>query len=194
MEQLQGPEAARAAEWLDLGPDEWARTVAFGPAGFPAYARLRFIPDPQHPGQREADVTLPDDHPDDLQQVSRALTHLLRWTKTPDDLLVAFWDGAAEPPSTGRPLGSPSLNGHARSYHLFSGAPGDWLFRGAPGDWAPGIPAFVWPADRAWCLANDVDPHWAGIGARAGAIQALLRAPDLDIVPATRTQEPPHYS
>jgi hypothetical protein len=36
--------------------------VNFGPPDFPAYARLRFIPDPTKPGQEEADASVADDH------------------------------------------------------------------------------------------------------------------------------------
>jgi hypothetical protein len=45
-------------------------------------------------------------------------------------------------------------------------------------------PAFIWPADRAWCVANAVDPHWAGIGADVSAIDELLADPRLDVVRA----------
>ena len=44
--------------------------------------------------------------------------------------------------------------------------------------------AFVWPADHAWCIASDVDQHWAGIGASSNAINRLLAQQDLDIVTA----------
>ncbi len=85
-----------------------------------------------------------------------------------------------------------------RDYFLFQGAwyLGNW---GAPQepsgshDWAP-PPAFVWPADHAWCLARDVDPHYAGIGADPIAIQALLDDPRLDVVEADPSQEPPRYA
>jgi len=53
--------------------------------------------------------------------------------------------------------------------------------------------AFVWPADHAWCIAKDVDSHYAGIGAASGAIDELLAHPDLDVVPADAHVEPPHY-
>jgi hypothetical protein len=48
-------------------------------------------------------------------------------------------------------------------------------------------PAFIWPADRAWCVTNDVDPHWAGIAATAAAIDDLLASPALDMVRADPT-------
>jgi len=54
-------------------------------------------------------------------------------------------------------------------------------------------PAFIWPADHAWCIANDVDPHWAGIGASVAAIDELLVDPRLDIVRDDPNQEQPYY-
>jgi hypothetical protein len=36
----------------------WQQLVGFGPAGFPAYARLRFLPDPTYEGQSENDVEI----------------------------------------------------------------------------------------------------------------------------------------
>jgi hypothetical protein len=54
-------------------------------------------------------------------------------------------------------------------------------------------PAFVWPADRAWCVANDVDPHWAGIGGSAAAIADLLADSLLDAVPAEFGAPLPFY-
>jgi len=56
------------------------------------------------------------------------------------------------------------------------------------------LPAFVWPADRAWCLTRDVDPHYAGIAASAAAIEELLAQPQLDVVLADPAEVPPHYS
>jgi hypothetical protein len=52
----------------------------------------------------------------------------------------------------------------------------------------------VWPADRTWCVAKDVDPHWAGIGADDDAIEPLLADPALDVVRADPTQPQPRYA
>jgi hypothetical protein len=54
-------------------------------------------------------------------------------------------------------------------------------------------PAFVCPADRAWCFALDVDPHWAGIGGGTPLINQLITAPFLDVVPADPTSQQPLY-
>jgi hypothetical protein len=83
-----------------------------------------------------------------------------------------------------------------------------WLFRGPLADvgrwdsaqeW-PGHhrldeaePAFIWPADHAWCVARDVDPHWAGIGGTPPLITRLMTDPRLDVVPADPTTDQPFY-
>jgi hypothetical protein len=53
--------------------------------------------------------------------------------------------------------------------------------------------AFIWPADHAWCVANDVDPHWAGIGADVSATGQLLADPRLDVVAADPRVDQPAY-
>ncbi|TDU30539.1 hypothetical protein EDF61_101500 [Arthrobacter sp. JUb115] len=40
-----------AAKWITTGVEHWCNLVTLGPPGFPAYARLRFIPDPTYEGQ-----------------------------------------------------------------------------------------------------------------------------------------------
>ena len=54
-------------------------------------------------------------------------------------------------------------------------------------------PAFVWPADHAWCVALDVDPHWAGIGADTHVIDQLVRDTRFDTVRADPTEKQPSY-
>lgn len=86
-----------------------------------------------------------------------------------------------------------------RAYFLFRGPLADAY------DWAdvelwagqtrlrPLHPAFVWPADHAWCAAGDVDPHWTGIGADTHVIDQLVSDPRLDVVPADPDAEQPLY-
>jgi hypothetical protein len=76
-----------------------------------------------------------------------------------------------------------------------------WLFQGPLADigtWdgagpAQTQPAFVWPVDRAWCVAWDVDPHWLGIGGGTPLLSGLAGDPLLDVVPADPGAEQPAY-
>jgi hypothetical protein len=50
------------------------------------------------------------------------------------------------------------------------------------------------PADHAWCLAHDVDSHYAGTGATPDAVAQLVTHPDLDAVPAAPEEQYPYYA
>lgn len=44
-----------AAAWIATSDEHWWDLVTLGPPGFPAYARLRYIPDPAYEGQSESE-------------------------------------------------------------------------------------------------------------------------------------------
>ncbi|WP_416904253.1 hypothetical protein [Micromonospora echinospora] len=184
-----------AADWLTRSGTPATTLMTFGPASFEAFGRLRFIPDPIAPGQNETDADIPAGHPSDLTQARRALRLLARFTSTPQDCYFCVWEGYSDIPLPPDVRHGPLVEIPHRRYALLRGALHDidaWeadLGGGQP--IAP--PAFVWPADRRWCFASDVDPHWAGIGAEQVAIDALIGDPHLDIVPAHPTEEQPLY-
>lgn len=213
-----------AAGWIMASERPWQQLVGFGPAGFPAYARLLFVPDPAYEGQSENDVDVDDRAPTETAQLRAVLETLTRHTRTPDDCYFCLWDGwgsdiwggggarildaqramvrpgppiaPAFPPSV---LHGPKVAVPNRAYFLFRGSVSDFGDWGAAEEW-PGQPrlhmpdpAFIWPADHTWCVANDVDPHWAGIGADVSAIGQLLADPRLDVVPADPRDDQPVY-
>src|SRR5699024_4341076 len=141
------------------------------------------------PGQEEADHDGGDDLPGEVEQLRTVVQVLRRHTSTPEVGWHCLWDGWGDlhegatvvmsfgEGGTGGPgavafapnvLGGPTVHHPHRSYHLFTGPLSDLGEWGAD-EIAPGMPrrpmmpAFVWPGDRAWCIAADVDPHWAGI-------------------------------
>ncbi|MEE4546348.1 hypothetical protein V2S66_30850 [Streptomyces sp. V4-01] len=185
-----------AADWLVRAGTDWRRLVTFGPDGFEAYGRLRFIPDPDRPGQAEADVELPDDHPPDIEQARTALRALCGDGPATTPIFSCVWDGHPwtflDPEAARGPL---VVLPH-RSYMLFAGDLGDigrWEEEFGGGHPCP-PPAFAWPADHSWCFTSDVDPHWAGIGASSAAIEALTARTELDIVRACPDRAPLGYS
>jgi hypothetical protein len=213
-----------AADWITASDRPWRQLAGFGPGGFPAYARLRFLPDPAYVGQEEGDLDVEIDDVDEVTALRVALETLTRHTRTPDDCYFCLWDGWGTDIMGGdgarvldyqtgtvskgpliAPAFSPSvLRGPkvvipSRAYFLFRGSISDFGDWGAADEW-PGQPrqhmpnpAFIWPADHAWCVANDVDPHWAGIGADLAALDELLADPRLDVVPADPSQDQPYY-
>lgn len=193
--RLQLAADTTVADWISGSDLPFDQLVNFGPVGFEAYARLRFIPDPTSPGQSEADVELPEDHPSDLEQARRAVFRLAGHTTTADRCFFCVWDGYSDthlPPDPGRRA---SVDLRHRSYTLLEGpleALQTWEVD--VGDGHPVMPpAYVWPADRSWCFARDVDPHWAGIGASREAIRTLLEDPVLDVVSADPSRPQPNY-
>jgi hypothetical protein len=182
-----------AASWLnESGTGDWWQLVTLGPAGFDAYARLRFIPDPQWSGQSEADV-VPEDLESDVDQISEAMRALVRFTSTPDDLYFCFWVGypGVVPVGTSPPM----VRLPNREYLLFRGSVQDLSESIANSDdpYPPYSPAFVWPADHKWCITSDVDPHWAIVGGPKPAIEALVGVSSLDVVPLVKGETPPTY-
>ncbi|MGA3564435.1 hypothetical protein [Melissospora conviva] len=184
-----------AADWLvRSGTPDW-QLIGFGPAGFEAYARLRFIPDPSGPGQLESDVELSGDHPSEMTQTRRVLRRLAEFTSTPQECYFCVWDGYSDIPLPSRVLRGPMVETPHRRYALLRGALNDIdAWEAELGGGQPIMPpAFVWPADHRWCFARDVDPHWAGIGAEQAAVDALVADGGLDVVPACPTEDQPAY-
>jgi hypothetical protein len=217
-----------AADWIAHSDLPWDQLVCFGPAGFDSHARLRFLPDPVRPGQRENDVE-PDGRPDQLPTLIEVLaTH----TATPDDCYFCVWDGfgdarpaidaettyfdaesaggllgqtGARPGLAPEPVGSPSTQHPPkvvvpnRAYWLFRGPLSDVGTWDTAQEWSAQFrldraePAFIWPGDHAWCVAGDVDPHWAGIGGTQPLITRLMSDPRLDMVPADPAEDQPSY-
>lgn len=212
------------ADWIVSSELPWWRLVTFGPSGFEAYARLRFLPDPAFAGQRENDVQSSADRPTDDEQLRMLVDVLATHTTTPVDCYFCLWDGYGQihggasmsvlvasddgeprPAPTPAPafpadvLDGPRVVVPGRAYFLFRGPlaeTGDWgaadMWPGQPRFGMPG-PAFIWPTDHTWCVASDVDPHWAGIGADQSVIDQLVADPRLDVVPADPSRQQPAY-
>lgn len=184
---------ASAAGWISTSDVPWDQLVGFGPAGFASHARLRFIPDPTHEGQAESEFGAGPGAVSETEQLATAVDALLHHTSTPDELFFAFWDGF------GFAMPAAHFEVPNRGFFLYRGSVSDngsWdipVADRAPGQqWMP-VPAFIWPADHAWCIARDVDPHWAGIGAGPDALVELLREETVDVVPANTAEPQPTY-
>lgn len=184
-----------AARWIEQRPEDWQRLAGRGPVCFDRYSRLRILPDPAFPGQRETDVHLGPDALDDTDQMGIVLAALAPYTETPEDCYFLLWEGWPSFHSEGA---FPRVAIPDRGYYLFHGSLADFP------DWNAQVeallddseaptPSFVWPADRSWCVTCDVDPHFATIGGSAEAIAATLALTDVDVVVDDPDVEPPYY-
>ena len=183
-----------AARWLEQRDEDWGRLAGRGPIAFDKYARLRLIPDPSYAGQTQNDVDRPEGLSDN-EQFTVVLSELAHFTRTPDNWYLCIWEGwpyfAPDDPL-------PKIVIPNRAYFLFHGTADDF------GDWESQImsllneteaptPAFVWPADFAWCVTCDIDPHFATIGAGPDAIDRIISDTRIDAVDDDPDTEPPYY-
>ncbi|MET4046302.1 MULTISPECIES: hypothetical protein [unclassified Rhodococcus (in: high G+C Gram-positive bacteria)] len=182
------------ALWMAFQNLPWYRLARRGPIGFEKYARLLFIPDPKFSGQKTSDIEFDGDSPSELMQVATALNVLTGHTTTPDECYFAIWDGW-DSITIGPP---PNFKIHNRDYWLIRGTLADYEHWNSanPALWAYGDtpdPAFIFPADHAWCITNDVDPHFATIAATAEAIDEILGNDQIDTVLDDPDSEPDYW-
>ena len=193
------------AAWLLEQEREW---YDLRPAGRSASNGTRDCvssPTPLSLGRRKNEAHIPDlgePGPSEIWQIGVATTHLARHT-TPDECYYLIWDGWPDVEALCARIGAARIDltdeawGHVRGYYLFRGdadlAGWDDGDAGPPFGSSWPIPAFNWPADRAWCVVRDVDPHFATIGASAAAITGLLANPLIDTVDDDPTVNPPRY-
>ncbi len=185
---LRWSTAHREATWIR----EPGMSLDFGPSGFEAYARLRILPDPTAPGQQTGDLEWPDEYPDRLPLLVDAVSALAPHTSTPDDAYYIVWNSGV----------SKTFPGIAHRVGIKDRDP-SCLAEGPLSDLATwhrtlrlnayDSPSFIWPRDRAWCIAWDVDPHFAGVGGTTAAIDALLALPRLHAVPHDPATQAPYY-
>lgn len=208
------------AEWFADRDEPWTQVAALGPGGFARYARLFHPSRPgDDPGDRDlSDQREGDLDPGVLQRLIRILADR---TATPDDCFFALWEGfgdlygggvftfaAADTTETAPPpaippafpaevLAGPRLNLSARSYLLFRGpleVAGQWgaapVLPGRPR--TINSPNLMWPADRAWFVATEIDLPWTGVGGSAELITALCAAPGLDAEETELSANPPY--
>ncbi|GLY15390.1 hypothetical protein Kisp01_24050 [Kineosporia sp. NBRC 101677] len=182
-----------AASWITEAEEDWTQLAGFGPAGLPGYVRVRILPDPERPFQSENDVTPSPEALGDGEQMRLVVQILAAHTGTPEEAFFCLWDGWDTP----IPGFKPMVRIPHRAYYLFEGPlreVGQWqLPATSQTPESDLVPAFVWPADRAWCVAKDVDQHWIGVGAGEAALQDLLAEPRLDVVKADPAEQQPFY-
>lgn len=112
--------------------------------------------------------------------------HLRLHTTTPDECFVGIWEGVGwiEPTE----VQAPGLRLPARTHLMFKGDADlldhvGWI--GIDGRLVQESPSVIWPADRAWFVATDVDQESTYVGGTRALIQALIADPALEVWPAS---------
>jgi hypothetical protein len=144
----------------------------FRTTGYDEYVRVFLVNDAERPDF--ADPAMP-----------AALDVLRSHTGTPDDCFVALWTGYGAnvlPPGPRFDISDSRYGGPVRTYVLLE-APLDRLFEHGMFQADQTLyeePHAIWPADRAWFIAADVDPEWCTVGAAHEAAAELLADPRFD--------------
>jgi hypothetical protein len=109
--------------------------------------------------------------------------HLRRGTSTADRCYFAVWEGHGDlvvPAAL-----EPTLELPYRRYHVFSGPIEAAHTSFSVADFVHLSANLWWPADRAWCVATEIDFAWTYVGGARPIIEALLDDARLDAVETT---------
>jgi hypothetical protein len=187
---------ADVAAWsgMPLRPDAQFHSIALPPSapdGPPPYVSQ---------GPQAGSLWLPD--AEVLAAIGRD------WTATPEDCWFCVWDGFgwgnastfAVLTETGRPReiieeprldpvpgpvrAGPRVHLPHRDYLLYTGpAAAAAALASLDGTWGQ-CPNLWWPADRAWCVASEIDLPWTYVGGPRGLIDAILADERIEALPA----------
>jgi hypothetical protein len=111
--------------------------------------------------------------------------HLRGATTTPGSCYFAVWEGFSA--SVVPPTLTPKLELPYRAYHVFAGplTAAETSYSSIP--WRHQSANLWWPADRAWCVATEIDFAWTYVGGPRAGVDALLADPRLDATPSSAT-------
>lgn len=208
-EALPPQRAPAAAEWLVASLTTFATSVAsILPGHFPAYARVyhpfdtgggssiaaptwreltalagRELRDPRAaedfalsgvPNAQARCGTLPP------ALIEALLEHLSPATTTPDQCFFAVWEGFGD---LLVPLAlTPRLELPHRTYLMYAGPIAAALTSYSIIPFGHRSANLWWPADRAWCVATEIDFAWTYVGGPRACIDAILADPRLEAV------------
>ena len=160
----------------------WSEVAAHN--GTTAHPHVQWVAVTRGPVESQPPVW--DDGPSEghlpVAVAARLVAVLARHTATPDDCLLARWDGY------GYDLPHPEVPPRL----LLRGGKDVVLLRGAITDAVRNLAPepheqsanLWWPADQAWCVVTDIDLTSTYVGAGAACIAELLATPGLEALAA----------
>jgi hypothetical protein len=110
---------------------------------------------------------------------TRLAAVLRRHTGTPDDCWFGVWQGWAGGLSTATLLRLPGRE------HLLVRGPVDLAAANMAAEPSEQSANLWWPADRAWCVATDVDLMSTYVGGSAACLAELAASPELEVMAAS---------
>jgi hypothetical protein len=111
---------------------------------------------------------------------------LTPYTRTPKLCWFAVWEGWGE--LRVRQDGAPMFSIPERNLFLLQGGVDEVLTTLSEVDWIYRSPNLWWPADRAWCVATEIDFKWSYVGGSAACIEQVLTDPELEALPTKPEQ------
>jgi hypothetical protein len=179
----------RLVRWADVAA--WSGMPLRNDAQFHSIALPPTVPSGPPPygsqGPQEGSLYVPD---------AEVLAATARdWTATPEDCWFCVWDGFGwetastfeEPrrdPVPGPVREGPRVHLPHRDYLLYQGpAEAVVTLASLDGTWGQ-CPNIWWPADRAWCVASEIDLQWTYVGGSHGLIDAILADDRIEALPA----------
>ena len=185
--------------WNDEEPARWRDIAAQSGVTLDAETRFNELVD-RHPDASRRSPPAPWRQPDPgslrPEECGAVAEVLTEYTTTPGDCWFCVWEGYG----TGWPvlnrLGerAPRVALEHRNCLLFRGAvAAATAFRSPP--WFQS-PTLWWPADRAWCVASELDIFSTYVACATDALHALIAHPALEVVRCSVGQEidPSPYS
>ena len=183
----------RLVRWAEVA--DWGGTPLRADAQFHTVALPRVRPEREAPwsgqGPQAGSLYPPD---------AEALAGIVReWTTTPERCWFCVWDGygwdgallttAGQPsvhlsdPVPGPVRRGPRVRLPHRDYLLYAG-PAEAVLAAGPMSGDDQTANLWWPADRAWCVASEIDLAWTYVGGPAGLIERLLADGSVEALPA----------
>ncbi|MGG5260420.1 hypothetical protein [Phycicoccus avicenniae] len=184
------------ADRLDRGSGAWGTAGSVVPAGFPRVVRVLHpvgengtwasvaartgrtmhpLVQWRHIADHVVDGRSDDIDPEEGSIPAGTLEAVLRHCPADGDVVHAVWSGfgGVEPPE-------PLLVGNLRDYALFTGpcvAVTDWPGMDTP--WGQSA-NYLWPSDRSWCAATEIDWDFTLVACADEVAGALLADPALE--------------
>ena len=163
---LPAPDAS-PADWLIESLTTFAVDVtSLVPRGFEAYVRVR------HPRRADGRVDVGALQPELARAMGAALQ---RHTQTPDACYFAIWHGFGGGYAVDVTKAA-TFRLPGREYFLFVGVVGDAALTLVGHQTAN----LWWPADRAWCVATEIDLYSTYIGCSTTAAAELTSLPGIE--------------